>query len=127
MPGESISQIPQQALVIGSKDLLMISQYTGNLSAPYVTKKAAVGLLPSVASYFTVGRFTLDSFASSTTVVVLGCLPTSTFGGLPCPLTPSAGNDVSAGISFAMGTGEFIVYHANNPGSSRTFSYVIYF
>ena len=61
MPGESISQIPQQANVInGPNDLLMISQWTGNPSAPYVTKKASAALVasafittvPASAEYF---------------------------------------------------------------------------
>lgn len=46
MSGESISQIPLQATSInGQTDLLELSQYTGNLSAPYVTKKVLAGLL----------------------------------------------------------------------------------
>jgi hypothetical protein len=128
MPGESISQIPQQALHIGSQDLLMISQYTGNPSAPYVTKKAAVGLLPSVATFFAAGFFTLTPNATSTIVPVTGCLPTSVMP-LPCPLyegTGHAANDIPT-TSYTMGTDLFTVNHANNPRTDRKFMFILFY
>lgn len=46
MPGESISKIAQQALSVNPiADLLMISQATGNPSAPYITRKITPGLI----------------------------------------------------------------------------------
>lgn len=51
MPGESISQIPQQALTVdGLRDVLEISQYTGNPSALYVTRKINPLLLAGLAA-----------------------------------------------------------------------------
>ena len=126
MPGESISQIPQQALVIGSQDLLMISQYTGNPSAPYVTKKAAVGLLPSVASYFTVGDFTLAANTTSTIVPMTGCVPTSSFGGVPWPQTLHAANAIDT-TYYTMGTDEITINHASNSLTDRKFGFVLFF
>lgn len=46
MPGQSISQIPLTATSVNAAaDLLIISQATGNPSAPYVTKKVAPQLI----------------------------------------------------------------------------------
>jgi hypothetical protein len=72
------------------------------------------------------GTFTLNANTTSTTVVVSGANPvTSYFAGVPCPLTPHAANDMGIS-SYAMGIGDFVVTHANNSHIDRTFSYVIF-
>lgn len=68
--------------------------------------------------------FRLTPNATSTVVPVSGATTSSKFLGAPCPVTPDAANDVAT-TSYAMSTGEFIVTHANNPGTDREFSFVI--
>lgn len=103
----------------------MISQYTGNPSAPYVTKKAAVGLL-SGGGYFTVGDFTLAANTTSTIVPLTGCVPTSSFSGVPWPQTLHAANAIDT-TYYTMGTDEITINHASNSLTDRKFGFVLFY
>ncbi len=126
MPGQSISQIPLQALSVnGGTDFMEVSQATGNPSAPYVTKRVLIGVFAPATS-FTKGVFTLDPGVTSTVVPLTGCLPTSSFGGMPWPKTPHAANAFGT-TYFIMGTDEFTVIHANNSLVDREFGFVLFY
>jgi hypothetical protein len=77
-----------------------------------------VKTLPTIQS---IGSFTLNANATITTVVTT-CTTTCTV--LYTPVTPDAGND-GATTSCVPGNGQFVLTHANNPRTDRTFDYVV--
>lgn len=77
-----------------------------------------VKTLPAIQS---IGSFTLNANATITTVVTT-CTTTCTV--LYTPVTPDAGND-GATTSCVPGNGQFVLTHANNPRTDRTFDYVV--
>lgn len=125
MPSESISQIPQQAIVVnGAMDLLEISQWTGNISAPYVTKKINPSLLVNAGSYIT-GEFTLLSGQTTTPISIPGLRAgLSRLSGLPAPLTAHAAASV-ASTWYTINTDQLLATHANNSQTDRRFSYAV--
>jgi hypothetical protein len=77
-----------------------------------------VKTLPAILS---IGSFTLNPNATTTTVVTT-CTTTSTVTF--SATTQDAANDMAT-TSIVPGNGQFIVTHANNPRTDRTFDYVI--
>ncbi len=69
------------------------------------------------------GYVTLTANATSTTVSNAAILPTSAI--TMSPVTPHAGND-GATTSWVPGTGQFVITHANNPRTDRTFQYTVF-
>lgn len=69
-----------------------------------------------------VGSFTLTPSATMTTVQAPTCSPTSFV--LLSPQTPDAANDMAT-TSVVAGTAQFVVTHANNLRSDRTFGYFV--
>lgn len=68
------------------------------------------------------GTFTLTASATTTTVKATSCTSTSVV--LLSPETQHAANDMAT-TSIAPGNGQFVVTHANNSRSDRTFGYVV--
>ncbi len=126
MPKESISQIPVQAFSVnGGTDLVMISQYTGNPSAPYVTRKATLSVAGSQGAFIYKGYFTLLAGQSSMFVPVPGATVTSSMD-LPAPLTLHAAQAVST-TWYTMQSGGFTVNYANNSYTDRNFMFSLAF
>jgi hypothetical protein len=69
-----------------------------------------------------VGTFTLTPNASQTVVTASACDVGSVI--IPEPLTADAAND-AATTSIVAGSGQFMVNHANNSRTDRTFRYVV--
>lgn len=65
---------------------------------------------------------TLTASATSTTVKAPTCSPSSYI--LPCALTQDACHDIPF-MSFAPGTGQFVITHANNSLNTRTFGFMV--
>lgn len=68
------------------------------------------------------GSFTLTANATTTTVTAPNCAPTSTVNW--SPTTANAANDMAT-TSAVAGNGQFVVTHANNARTDRTFSYAV--
>lgn len=69
------------------------------------------------------GTVTLTANAASTTVANAAIVPSSAI--TMSPVTPHAGND-GATTSWIAGTGSFVITHANNSRTDRTFEYVVF-
>lgn len=69
------------------------------------------------------GTVTLTANATSTTVTNASIVPSSTI--TMSPVTPHAGND-GATTSWVAGTGSFVITHANNARTDRTFEYAVF-
>lgn len=65
---------------------------------------------------------TLTANATSTTIAAPTCSPSSAI--LPSPLTPHAANDMAT-TSFTPAYGQFVITHANNSRSDRTFAWIV--
>lgn len=72
-----------------------------------------------------VGSFTLTANAASTTVTAVTCGSGSTV--LPMPETANAAAEIGAGTMYvsAVNNGSFVVTHANNAQTDRTFRYAV--
>jgi hypothetical protein len=68
------------------------------------------------------GTFTLTTSATSTTVPAPTCSTSSTV--LLSPTTADAANDMAT-TNVVAGAGQFVVTHANNARSNRTFNFVV--
>jgi hypothetical protein len=75
----------------------------------------------TLATTLSIGRFTLNANATTTTVVTT-C--TTTASVLYAPITPNAGNDMAT-TSVVPGNGQFVLTHANNSRTDRTFDYAV--
>jgi hypothetical protein len=69
-----------------------------------------------------VGTFTLNASATSTTVASPTCMTTSVV--LLSPQTADAASDMAT-TSVVSGQGQFVVTHASNARVDRTFGYVV--
>ena len=70
------------------------------------------------------GSFTLTANATSTTVVVAGCVSTSVI--TPVAATADAAQD-STDLYIVAALGQFVVHHASNSRVDRTFNYMLYY
>jgi hypothetical protein len=95
---------------------------------PYYTGPAAVALLTlsafakAILQTCVTGTVTLTAGATATTVTAAGCTASS-FVHL-APQTQHAAND-GATTSWVAGSGQFVITHANNARTDRTFSYIV--
>ena len=67
MSGEPISQLPTALTVSGAADYLIISQYTGNSVAPYISRKVLVG---NITNSTTGGTLSIDMAGGNTNYVL---------------------------------------------------------
>jgi hypothetical protein len=100
----------------------IVDPTTGMLAADWEPKLSA--LFGNAGRSTVTGTFTLNAGTTSTTVSVTGATASSVFLGAPTPTTANAANDMAT-TSYAMGSGQFVVTHANNARVDRTFSYAI--
>ena len=67
MSGEPISQLPTALAVSGTSDYLIISQATGNIVAPFISRKILVG---NITNSTTGGTLSIDMAGGNTNYVL---------------------------------------------------------
>lgn len=124
MANVTITQLPVAIAINGAADYVEISQYAGP-PVNYISKRVTPKVLYSPSSFSTTGTFTLNANSTTTIVSVVGCSATSVMS-CPCPLTVSAAASM-ASTEYNMQSGQFVVTHANNTKTDRTFMYVLFY
>lgn len=126
MANVTITQLPIALSINGATDYVEISTYAAPPSpVSYISKRTTPKVLYSPSSFSATGTFTLAANSTTTTVPVIGCAPTSVMS-CPCPLTASAAASM-ASTEYSMQANQFIVTHASNAKTDRTFMYVIFY
>ena len=122
MSGEPISQLPTAITLSGGSDYLIISQYTGNPVAPYISRKILAGNLAGPGGFTTGGTLSINMAGGTTSYTLsnAGITPVSRLQ--LTPQTQMAANLMPQLWVPPATAGQFLIEFVND-GTSNIYSY----